>query len=64
MSRHVSSLVVYWLGFSTFTTVARVRSLVCELRFHIQPLHTKANKTKQNKKNHSHKKIEQSRGKA
>ena len=31
--------MVWWLGFSTFTTVARVQSLVWELRSHIKALH-------------------------
>ena len=31
-STHRSSLVVQWLGFGTFTAVARVQSLVRELR--------------------------------
>lgn len=34
------SLVVWWLGLSTFTqAVARVQSLVWNLRSHIKPLH-------------------------
>ena len=39
---HGTSLVVYWLRFDTFTTAARVRSLVWELRSHIQLLLTMA----------------------
>ena len=40
ISRSESSLVVQWLGFGAFTTVAQVQSLVWELRSHIKPLHT------------------------
>ena len=34
-----SSLVVWWLGFSAFTAVAWVQSLIWELRSHIKLLH-------------------------
>ena len=34
-----SSLVVYWLGHSLFPIVARMQSLLWELRSHIKPLH-------------------------
>ena len=53
-----SSLVVWWLGLSTFTATAwasipvgltRVQSLVWELRLHIKLLNAIATKTKQKK---------------
>ena len=39
-----SSLVVWWLGFSTFTAAAQVKSLVWELRSHFKLLHAAAKK--------------------
>ena len=41
-----SSLMVWWLGFSTFTTVAQVQPLIWELRYHIKPLNAPAGKKK------------------
>ena len=37
-----SSLVVQWLGLSTFAAEAWVQSLTWELRLHIKPLHALA----------------------
>ena len=37
-------LVVQWLGFSAFTTVSWVQSLIWELRFHVKLPHTTAKK--------------------
>ena len=41
-----SSLVVHWIGFGTFTTVAQVQSLVWELRSLIKLLHAEPKKKK------------------
>ena len=41
------ALVVKWLGFSAFTAVARVQSLVWKLGSHINPLHAEAKKERE-----------------
>lgn len=50
-----SSLVTQSLGFSLFTAVGQVRSLVWELRSHIQSLHTTAKKKKKKNAVYMHK---------
>ena len=41
-----SFLVVYWLGFGAFTTVAQVQSLIWVLRSHFKPLDVVGKKKK------------------